>query len=470
MTSDATWLEWMKLGASNFSAGKFSEAINFFQKAVDCDPARAQGWANLSSALATQHRLSSALDAIERAIILNPGIMGCHMIKGDILRDLKNPEAALDAYAKAVSLQRDPHSLNRLAWAMRALYRFQEAEELYKEAIKLDPGFNLAKINLASLSLIMGKLDACSSLLKAIDTRTFSKPEYIEYSAMVALYKEYMRHAEPLKLFATEGNKAPLLHELKKPRDSDQIDHSMLDRIKGYSETINRLPTEPGEKKLQLPSDWDVIEALFMIPYINTPQEYPAAISDLQDFNHATPGLLETKNMIDAIRSARSQSINMADPVVAEVNLRCWHSIASKDVPGFMPGHFKYSQNRVVGTQDIERVHPLKTSATLRAFITDIYRHMPQGMPRALISLMAVCDMHPFADGNARVAFIWLNRELENAGLMPALFSRDLSLKGDLGNAMTQVRHNPSDFTPLVNAINKAQIFARSFCDQVSQR
>jgi|GEM_PF-1057023 tetratricopeptide (TPR) repeat protein len=469
MSTDAQWLEWMQSGASRFSAGNFSEAAGFFQKAVELAPTKPQGWANLSSALAAQKQLDSALKAIEKAIQLDPGVMACHMIKGDILRDLQSADAALSAYEQAVSLRRDPQSLNRLAWANRALYRFPEAERLYMEAIKMDPGFNLSKINLASLSLIMGKHDVCRALLTGIDTKNFTRPEYIEYSTIVALYNDYLRHVAPLKKLETEGDDGPLLAELSKPQENNEIDQNMFDRLRKYAETISNTSFGVDEKIINLPDDWDFMEAMFMIPYINTPQEYPGALKDLKDRKFHLKGLLETSNMVDAIGTARAKAFSMSDPVLAELELRRWHSLACRKVPRFMPGHFKYSQNRVIGKEDIERVHPVKTIPTFRAFITDIYPQLQPGLARAIMVLMAVCDMHPFADGNARVAYIWMNRELESAGLMPVLLNRQLNLSGDLSKAMSQVRKAPDDMTPLVKIFTKSQSFARHFCQEVAR-
>lgn len=85
-----------------------------------------------------------------------------------------------------------------------------------------------------------------------------------------------------------------------------------------------------------------------------------------------------------------------------------------------------------------------------------------------MLVLMAVCDIHPFADGNGRTALIWLNRELEWAGLMPVLFDTRLGVKGELGQAMVKVRANPEDFTPLATVIQKGQVFARQFCEQLA--
>ena len=160
----------------------------------------------------------------------------------------------------------------------------------------------------------------------------------------------------------------------------------------------------------------------------------------------------------------------MQDPVKAELHLRHWHALACADVTGFQPGHFKYTQNWTTRSPTLKRVDPALASGTFRHFISEMYPAVPPGLPRAAVVWMAVCDLHPFADGNGRVALTWLNRELEWAGLMPALFRRDLGLKGELGDALKEARINGGDLSPLIAAITKAQHYAGEFCAALANR
>ena len=80
---------------------------------------------------------------------------------------------------------------------------------------------------------------------------------------------------------------------------------------------------------------------------------------------------------------------------------------------------------------------------------------------------MTVCDLHAFADGNGRVALSWLNHELEWAGLMPALFTKELGIKGELAAAMKAVRSGSGDLSPVCEAIAKAQQHAVAFCEEL---
>jgi hypothetical protein len=107
-------------------------------------------------------------------------------------------------------------------------------------------------------------------------------------------------------------------------------------------------------------------------------------------------------------------------------------------------------------------------SSTFRYFISDMLPGLKPGLSRAAIVWMAVCNLHPFADGNGRVALSWLNRELEWAGLMPALFPSELGLKGEFGGAMKAVRENDSDLSPVLAVISKAQRYAIAFCGELA--
>ena len=171
-----------------------------------------------------------------------------------------------------------------------------------------------------------------------------------------------------------------------------------------------------------------------------------------------------------AIRAARATQHDLRDPIKAELHLRNWHALACREVPGFLPGHFKYTQNCVANSPTLRRVDQGMVSGTVRHFISDVYQDLPPGLARAAVVCMAVCDLHAFADGNGRIGITWLNRELEWAGLMPALFSRDLGIKGDLGSARRKVRDNGGDLSPLYSLIAEAQRHAREFCTELKTR
>jgi len=87
--------------------------------------------------------------------------------------------------------------------------------------------------------------------------------------------------------------------------------------------------------------------------------------------------------------------------------------------------------------------------------------YMADGYARALYLMFLVAEVHPFKDGNGRVARIFLNAELSHAGLcrviIPTVLRDDylLALKGLTHNGRTepylQVVAKAQEFTAAVN-------------------
>ena len=206
-----------------------------------------------------------------------------------------------------------------------------------------------------------------------------------------------------------------------------------------------------------------------MIPHVNSVSEYLAVKGSLQHGLLLAGDLLESTNMEAVILAARSTQHELQDPIKAELHLRHWHALACQNLNDFMPGHFKYTQNWSPSNPSLQRVDPAQASGTFRRFIDEFYQHAPPGLARAALVAMAVCDLHAFADGNGRLGITWLNRELEWAGLAPALFSRELGIRGKLGAARKEVRSNRGNLESLVAVINEAQQFGRFFCSQLAE-
>jgi len=95
------------------------------------------------------------------------------------------------------------------------------------------------------------------------------------------------------------------------------------------------------------------------------------------------------------------------------------------------PGQWKEKNNRAGNTYFVE---PEKVEGTLaRAF--GIYQGLPSGFHRAAFMMVLITEVHPFRDGNGRLARIMMNAELESSDLgsiiIPNCYREDylLSLK-----------------------------------------
>lgn len=121
--------------------------------------------------------------------------------------------------------------------------------------------------------------------------------------------------------------------------------------------------------------------------------------------------------------------------------------------PAVLPGTFKQTNNRAGSTLF---VHPDYVVGTLRRGL-DLYRDLEPGFARAVFVMFLVVEVHPFVDGNGRIARIMMNAELVSAAqstiIIPTVY-RDEYI--DTLRAMTR-QHRPS---PVVDMLARAQKFS----------
>ncbi len=133
--------------------------------------------------------------------------------------------------------------------------------------------------------------------------------------------------------------------------------------------------------------------------------------------------------------------------------LRRRHATMMAQRPEVSPGAFKTVVNRA---GDTVFVHPDYVQGTLRHGFA-LSRDLEPGLRRAIFIMFLVSDVHPFVDGNGRIARIMMNSELvaaeQSTIIVPTVFREDyvLSLR-----ALTR-RHRPA---PLVQALARARCFS----------
>lgn len=462
--ADQTWKDAMRAGQVHFQRGDLAKAARAFSKATQLQPARVEGWVNLGSTLLNGRQFIDAEKTLKTAIALNAKLMAAHMLLGDAQRLQGNTDAALRSYRAAVGLERSPMALNKLACALRSQRHREEAQTLYEEALRMAPAFTLAQVNLATLQIERREYAQARQHLDALDITALPAAERSEAESARLCLNEHERLRSAIEQL-TDGNglaelKA-LLANLPKPLRAP--DSPALENARGYLQCAKGMGKQSAQGIIDLPQEWPLIEGLFMIPLANNVSQYLETKHALDSGAEVSSELRESINMATAIEAARDARHEMSDPVAAEAQLRYWHALTGIDVPDYSPGHFKYTQNWAAKNPDLKRVNPHQSSATLQHFINEMYPKLRPGIVRAAVSFITLLDLHCFADGNGRVLMIWLNRELEWNGLMPALFHRDISLKGDLGKALRIARNQDGDLAPLISVIQRGQAFAGQF-------
>lgn len=133
--------------------------------------------------------------------------------------------------------------------------------------------------------------------------------------------------------------------------------------------------------------------------------------------------------------------------------LRSRHARMMAKRPEASPGAFKTESNRA---GDTVFVHPDYVRGTLRKGF-ELSRDLQPGLPRAIFLMFLVTDVHPFVDGNGRIARVMMNGELaaamQSTIIVPTVYREDYMLAL---RALTR-RDRPD---PIVKALTRAQRFS----------
>ncbi len=133
--------------------------------------------------------------------------------------------------------------------------------------------------------------------------------------------------------------------------------------------------------------------------------------------------------------------------------LRSHHALMLARRPAALPGSFKERPNRAGGTTF---VHPDLVVGTLIEGYR-FYAGLPAGLERAVFMMFLIAEVHPFADGNGRVARVLMNAELTAAGMQRIVVP--LCFRDEYLTALRALSRG-SDPRPLVRVLDFAQEYA----------
>lgn len=155
------------------------------------------------------------------------------------------------------------------------------------------------------------------------------------------------------------------------------------------------------------------------------------------------------------VSDSREMGRAPARPAALEALLKARHARIVAARPDMRPGLFKTVGNRAGATVFVA---PELVAGTLeRGF--ELYRSLETPFQRAVFVMFLVAEVHPFADGNGRVARIMMNAELAAAGeeriVVPTVFRANYlsALKALSSNLRPE---------PLIQALDYAQRWTAS--------
>lgn len=117
------------------------------------------------------------------------------------------------------------------------------------------------------------------------------------------------------------------------------------------------------------------------------------------------------------------QVLGVGEPVLEQ--LRARHADQMRERPEVNPGQFKLKANAAGNTHFVE---PRLVRGTLVEG-SRLLPTVPAGTARALYAMVLVCEVHPFEDGNGRLARLAMNAELSAVGacriIVPTLWREE---------------------------------------------
>ncbi|MGV1048813.1 MAG: Fic family protein [Solirubrobacterales bacterium] len=133
--------------------------------------------------------------------------------------------------------------------------------------------------------------------------------------------------------------------------------------------------------------------------------------------------------------------------------LRADHAIMLARRPPARPGSFKAKPNQAGGTTF---VHPDLVEGTLTEGFR-YYEALPEGLARAIFMMFLVSEVHPFTDGNGRVARVMMNAALTSVALQRIVVP--LSFRDDYMQSLRTLSRN-AEPRPFVRVMDYLQQYA----------
>ena len=169
----------LRAGMANERTGDYPGAVRSYQRGLDVAPGNVELLNALGFALFQQGKSKEAVVALEKAVAIDPKHAKAHNNLALAAIDSGELEVAEAHYRESLAIKEQPAIYNDLGFVLEREGLADEAAEMYRKAIKLDPGSASAQYNLGSSLARSGQYaEAESHLRKALkispNTQTYA--------------------------------------------------------------------------------------------------------------------------------------------------------------------------------------------------------------------------------------------------------------------------------------------------------
>jgi tetratricopeptide (TPR) repeat protein len=157
-----------ELGNALDDAGRASEALANYDKALQLRPDYATANYNKAELLLKMGQASAAVDLFERALLIKPAYLKALKGKGDALVQAGRSDAAITSYQEALKLQpNDSGAARSLGIALLGAGRVPEAIERFEAVLRVDPRDAKAHSNLGYAFWRTGRVESAVAHFEA---------------------------------------------------------------------------------------------------------------------------------------------------------------------------------------------------------------------------------------------------------------------------------------------------------------
>lgn len=167
--------------------GKYDEAIERYEKALDKDPEQPNILANMADAYSKTGKNDKARECYEKAIAIRPSDAALQNNLGIVLSSMGKDAEAQEAFKKAAALDpgRSAQHFYNIGATLANQGSVSEAAAAFRQAIAADPGFGEAYFQLGMC--LSGKPETMEEAIESLRkyTQIGKKPDQIEVARQV---------------------------------------------------------------------------------------------------------------------------------------------------------------------------------------------------------------------------------------------------------------------------------------------
>lgn len=449
--------------------GRLSAAGDYLERTLSIEPDIVGNWIALAKIRLAEQRLDAAVSAATRALELDNTSLEARMTRAEAYRTAGYwPQAKSDYLPLLQSMPESPYVLMGLGASLAGEGEFDEALEASLKAIRIKPDLLEARLNIALVYACQGNSQRALPELEKVLKSTALLPA-MQDSARICQVTllENQRLQKHLVSAGESANLSELQTALNQAPDLLlQSDPQMTERLISLAEACQEVqwpdfvpdyPSLQSESRIgQLPG---FVEACLLSRSASNAADIAELWSQISlDPAGTAVSSFDNRSLMDtwqAIIERKAPLIRLQGNDNGEAWLRYSHYQLFRSTAANFPGLFKFAANSI-GMQ--QTIAPQCLIKTVRLLLNEIRPSIPAGLGRACFMLLAINRIHPFFDGNGRLARFAFAGELEEAGIPPILLQRQDR------QAMTECidhAHYGNDFKPFADFLRQVQPVTR---------